>query len=135
MKTHITNFFSQYLKIEIISNTVFNNLIFYFNWYNTFTPTNNILQLVLTKPLSFYHFISDENIKIILFSISTEARKFFPSSHHIQFLLLPTHWKFELNLSTYFYVEHPTTFPVDTGRKLNVHKTFNLCPVFTGFLP
>ena len=23
-------------------------------------------------------------------------------------------------------------FPVDTGRKLNLHKTFNLCPVSTG---
>ena len=25
-------------------------------------------------------------------------------------------------------------FPVDTGRKLNVHKTFNLRPVSTGYL-
>ena len=30
--------------------------------------------------------------------------------------------------------QFPALFPVDTGHKLNVHKTFNVLPVSTGLL-
>ena len=43
-------------------------------------------------------------------------------------------------LSANVIIEWPLTtslssFPVDTGRKLTVQKTFNLCPVSTGLIP
>ena len=45
---------------------------------------------------------------------------------------MPFSKKTKLELSDAYTQFAITNFPVDTGRKLNVHKTFNLRPVSTG---